>query len=178
VSPDEAPEAGGDAQGGCRAASDSNLAGVHIDIDPARCVFTLAEARAGIVIGYDVVVDTSVSGVVPGSQDAGGCDAADGSGLKPFESLSGSGQSYCLCDVGLCPVPRAAPITVAAGRYHHTFEWDGTSWSGPSDTGNPHGAAFPAGTYTLRVSAVGSHGPDGGTSSFTVAGTLPITLLP
>ncbi len=162
----------------CATTSQSDLPGVHIEIDPSRCVFSLAQAHAGIAIGYDVIVDANVPGVVPRSQDAGNCGAADGSGLIPFESVAGAGQHYCVCDTGLCPPPTGAPVTLPAGRYHHTFMWDGTNWSGPSDTGNPEGPPFPAGTYTLTVSAVGTTPADGSASSFTVAGTLAITLTP
>jgi hypothetical protein len=49
---------------------------------------------------------------------------------------------------------------------------------GPSDTGNPEGAAFPAGAYALSISSVGMHGADGSMTPFTVMGTLPITLVP
>jgi hypothetical protein len=177
ASTDGASDAAGDS-GGCQVTSETDLAGAHIELDASRCVFTLAQAAAGIAVGYDVVVDADVQNVVPRAQDAGGCDAADRSGLIPFELVSGAGQRYCLCDVGLCPAPSGAPVTLLAGRYHHTFTWDGRNWTGPSDTGNPQGAPFPQGTYALRVSAVGSQPADGSTTSFTVAGTLAIRLVP
>jgi hypothetical protein len=164
-----------DAAEACVATSDSTLSVAHITLDSSRCVFTIAEAKAGIAIGYDVVVDAPGPGVVPRPQDAGYCGAPDGSRLIPFEYLSGNNQTYCQCDTGLCMTPPNTPIALVPGTYHHTFDWDGTNWMGPSDTGQPHGTAFPPGMYTLRVSAVGATG-DGGT--FFVEATLPITLVP
>src|SRR5262249_45250678 len=154
------------------------LPGAHIAIDASRCVFTLAEARAGITVAYEIVIDAAIPNVVPRAQDAGGCGAPDASGLIPFESFEGNGQHYCICDEGLCRPPTGTAVTISAGHYGHGFTWDGTNWTGPSDTGNPKGAAFPAGTYALRVSAVGTWSADGAMVPFTVVGTLPITLVP
>ena len=161
----------------CTATSESDLPGARMEIDTSVCVFTLAQARAGISIGYEVVIDESIPDVTPRAQDAGNCDQPDGSGLIPFELLAGGGQRYCICDVGLC---RAMPTatTLVAGRFHHTFMWDGTNWTGPSDTGNPPGPPFPAGSYTLSVSAVGTWIVGGGTTPFRVLGTMGITLVP
>ena len=47
---------------------------------------------------------------------------------------------------------------------------------GPSDTNSPKGAAFPAGTYDLRVSAVGQRMEAGVQRGFTISLVLPITL--
>jgi hypothetical protein len=162
----------------CVATSTSDLAGVHIVIDASHCVFTLAQASAGVTIPYDVVIDADVTGVVAQPQDAGQCGMPDTSGLIPLEVLSATGQSYCRCDIGFCAPTPGTPVTLRAGQYHHAFTWDGTNWNGPSDTGNPHGAPFPVGTYALRVSAVGTHTTGGSTTHFTVAGTLSITLIP
>ena len=46
-------------------------------------------------------------------------------------------------------------MTLRAGRYEGSFEWTGRNWYGPSDTGNPMGAPFPPGTYTLEIRAEG-----------------------
>jgi hypothetical protein len=67
-----------------------------------------------------------------------------------------------------------APTTLPAGLTRATFRWDGRSWEGPSDTGNPEGPAFPAGSYNLRISAVGTVNGTG----FTVAATSTIFLAP
>ncbi len=163
---------------GCLATSTTDLTGVHLVLDASRCLFTLAQARAGLVFPFDLTIDANIDGVIPRPQDAGGCGTGDPSGLFPFGTVSGAGQSYCICDTGLCPGPSTTPITLTAGTFHGTFEWDGTNWMGPSDTGNPHGPAFPVGTYAVRVSAVGTRTVGGVTTPFTVASTLPITLVP
>ena len=62
--------------------------------------------------------------------------------------------------------------------YASEFEWDGTNWSGPSDTGNPHGAAFPPGAYELQVKAIGSLLADAGNTQFEVVGNFRIQLTP
>src|SRR5215510_15893946 len=68
----------------CTATSESDLPGARMEIDTSVCVFTLAQARAGISIGYEVVIDESIPDVTPRAQDAGNCDQPDGSGLIPF----------------------------------------------------------------------------------------------
>jgi hypothetical protein len=170
---------GVDAPVNCASTSQSDLSGAHVTIDSSRCVFTLAEAAAGITIGYDVVIDAAIPGIVSNPQDDGHCGRADASGLIPFASLAGGmAQRYCMCDVGLCPTPSGSPVTLVAGRYAHSFQWDGRNWTGPSDTARPEGAPFPAGTYTLTVSAVGTQPADGASVPFSVMGTLTITLVP
>jgi hypothetical protein len=151
----------------------SDLAGVSIDFPEQRCVFTLAEAAAGIGIDYQVVVEAPVAAVTTRPQDAGGCDTAGDSGLILFEDLAGSGERYCICNTGLCP---GADVTsdLAAGSYPSQFTWMGRNWSGPSDTGMPMGAPFPPGSYTLTVSAVGEHGG----APIRIEGTFTIHLIP
>jgi len=160
----------------CDSSSTTDLPGVTITFPAQTCVFTLAEAAAGIAVAYDVVVSTTVDGVVPAPQDAGQCGAPGPSGLIVFESLSGGGQGYCLCDQGLCAPPSPTPIQLQPGTYGGTFGWMGRNWSGPSDTGNPMGAPFPPGSYTLSVSAVGTMGPLA--TPFTVTGTFSVYLVP
>jgi hypothetical protein len=161
--------------GGCSVTSSSSLPGVSIVFrTPVTCSFTLAQARAGIMIPYDVVVASDVTGVVPAPQDAGGCGSPGASGLIVFEQLAGGGQSYCLCDTGLCAPGSPSPVTLRAGSYAGVFSWTGHNWGGPSDTGNPMGAAFPAGSYSLTVSARGTQSG----ASFAVAATLTIVLTP
>lgn len=140
--------------------------------EPVRCVFSLAEAAAGISIGYEVVIDADVPDVVAQAQTT--CTGPGPSGLAVFEQISGNGQSYCICDSGLCPPPPDTPKTLKAGTYPGSFEWDGKNWSGPSDTGNPKGPPFPAGSYELLLSAKGTQG----TTPFDVQSTLVVTLVP
>jgi hypothetical protein len=134
----------------------SSLPGVRIDFQPpTRCTFTLAEARAGISIPYDVIIANDVPNVIPSAADDGKCATPDPSGLIVFERISGSNQNYCLCDTGRCPTDPFPSATLRAGRYGGVFSWDGTNWNGPSDFGIPKGPPFPAGSYTLQLRSVG-----------------------
>jgi hypothetical protein len=159
----------------CMVSNDSTLPGVSIAFRaPVACQFTLAQAQAGIAIPYDVVVAQDVAGVVPTQQDAGHCGTPGPSGLIVSGSVTGGGQTYCLCDIGFC-APSALPaVTLHAGTYAGTFSWQGRNWGGPSDTNNPMGAPFPTGNYLLLVVATGTHNGVG----FQVNGALSITLTP
>lgn len=140
----------------CVATATSSLPGVALEITATECGFTQSEVAAGIELGWAIVTNAQISGVRPSPQDAGGCDQPDASGLIPFERLSGGDETYCLCDTGLCQGPSDTPVTLPVGTFPGTFVWDGVNWSGPSDTGNPKGAAFPPGSYELSVSAKGT----------------------
>lgn len=166
------------AQAGCRPMSSSDLAGVALRLAATRCTFTLAEARAGIELRYDVVIEGNVTGVIAAPQDGGSCGRPGASGLIVFERLSGGGQSYCVCDEGRCVPPPQVPVTLAPGTFPASFRWDGLNWSGPSDTGNPKGAPFPVGTYTLEVSAVGTRQAGPAMTPFAVRMQVPVTLVP
>ena len=157
----------------CAPTSRSTLPGVAIAVG-GPCRFTLAQARAGLRFPYEVRIEQDVDGVAPTPQGSGGCGEPGDSGLIVFGRIDGGGQSYCLCDTGLCPDRERVPGKLPRGRYAGTFEWDGMSWNGPSDTGQPKGAPFPPGTYTLTLSAVGGYG----TGNFEVVGTYQITLVP
>jgi hypothetical protein len=174
----------------CSPVATSTLPGVHIDFHPSQCEFDLAQARAGITIDYDLVVDHDVIGFAPAKPYWYGADAAN---LVLDARLAGGSQAYCLCDQGLpypqCPTSdgkltpaptnqggACGPITVPAGVYHRTFTWDGVNWDGPSDTDNPKGAAFPAGDYTLTV-ATGT-GSIGTATDLGATASLVIRLIP
>jgi len=158
----------------------STLAGVSIRFAaPQTCTFTLAEAAAGVRIQYFVDIPADVPNVMPSPQDAGRCGRPDASGLIVFEKLDGAGQAYCLCDTGLCPPYSAAPSTLHAASYPAEFSWTGRNWSGPSDTMNPLGEPFPAGRYTLHVTAMGAvaSSVDGGAATpFEIAADFNVTL--
>lgn len=153
-------------------AGQSDLEGVCIAFERPGATYTLAEAAAGVQIPYTVVV-ASAREVVPQSQTSGNCGQPGPSGLIVFERLSGGEQGYCLCDVGLC-ADRSDPTTLVPGTHPDVFEWDGRNWTGPSDFGNPEGAPFPVGTYTLEVSAIGT----ADSAPFRVANTFTVTLTP
>ncbi|MCE9575368.1 MAG: hypothetical protein K8W52_19610 [Deltaproteobacteria bacterium] len=162
------------AAGACSIGGTSTLPGVSIAFPGAACAFTLAEAARGIAIPYAVVVHDDLANVVAAASDAGGCKHPDASGLILGEEIAGGDQHYCLCDTGLCPAPDPTPHAIAAGSYPGAFAWDGVNWNGPSDTGNPKGAPFPPGDYTVTIGAHGTH--DG--AAFAVTGTLVIHLVP
>ena len=165
---------GGDAP--CAIDGFSSLPGVAITFSTTDCTYTLAEAAAGITIDYDLIAEPDVPSVYPVPQNS--CGEPDASGLIPFEELSGDGQKYCLCDIGICPAPGGMSNPVPAGTYPGTFSWDGVNWNGPSDFGAPKGEPFPPGDYTLRVSAVGEYDEAGAKKPFTVEGTFLLHLVP
>lgn len=156
----------------CDGAGASNLAGVCIVFPPQEDSFTLAEAAGGLLFNYVVVVTADVLGVTPESQVT--CGMPGSSGLYVGERVEGDGQSYCVCDSGLCPAPNDPPIVLKAGEYPASLAWDGKNWNGPSDTNNPKGPPFPPGAYTVKLSAIGQHEGQG----FEVTAELPITLTP
>ena len=132
-------------------------------------------ARAGITIGYLVVVDADLAGVIPGSNSS--APSVGPSGLSVSEVLQGGSQSYCLCDVGPGQGLPDVETTLKKGAYVSMFKWNGHNWNGPSGTGNPKGALFPAGTYELDVTAMGQLVSGGTTRPFTVTGKYQITLI-
>jgi hypothetical protein len=165
--------AGGQSGATCDQTSTSTLSGASLQfVPPLRCMYTLAEAAAGISIAYELVISQDISNVVAQAQST--CVQPAASGLYVLERLSGNGQSYCLCDNGLCTQPLSNPVTLPAGTYAATFHWDGVNWYGPSDTNNPKGPAFPAGTYLLELSATGTRAG----VAFQVYASLPLTLVP
>jgi hypothetical protein len=161
----------------CKATSTTTLAGAHIEIDASHCTFSLSHP-AKISFPYKVVIDQHIAGVVPRAQDAGGCGRPGASGLITFEKVDGNRQNYCICDTGLCPPPKDTPVTLPKGSYPGTFTWDKRNWDGPSDTARPEGPPFPAGDYTVTVSAVGTQLVAGKQVEFVVKGTLQIHLVP
>ena len=163
-----------DSASACVAEQASTLSGVSIVVG-GPCRFTLAQAAAGISIPYEVRVQEDLSGIVPTAQDGGQCDPPNnGSGLIAFAQVSGDTQRYYRCDTGRCAPHTQPPFTLRAGTSAGMFTWDGKNWMGPSDTGNPEGASFPAGTYTFMISATGSRDK----ALFTVSTSYPITLVP
>lgn len=113
--------------------------------------YTLAQAAKGIKIEYKIVVEQDLNDVIPLPQGPSFAEPPGPSGLHPRERVSGDGQVYCLMDFGLAPPPKECVKTLQKGTYSHSFEWDGRNWGGPSDTGNPKGKPFPAGTYDMIV---------------------------
>lgn len=155
-------------------AGTSDIAGVCIAFPYDHATFTLAQAAAGLEIPYAVVVSNpAIRTLTALPQDAGGCGQPGPSGLTVFEHLTGSGGGYCLCDVGLC-MGGGVASTLVDGVHRAWFAWDGRSWTGPSDFGNPKGDPLPAGDYTLTVSALASAND----TSLAVSNSMTVTLTP
>ena len=165
VQPDTAPPV-------CALQSTSNLPGASIEFTSTECVFTLAQAQAGIDILYNVVVEQDLNDITPHSQVTCG-NKPDGTNLLPFGCLTGGNQKYCPWDYGP-PCHSDQVGTVKKGVYPGDFHWTGMNFSGPSDTGQKPGPAFPAGDYTLEVSAIGSYAG----APYEVSSTYLVRLLP
>jgi hypothetical protein len=161
-------------QGGdCAETATSTLTGASFHfVPPLRCSYTLAEAAAGISIGYELAITGDISDVTPQAEAT--CVQPGASGLYVLERVSGNGQNYCRCDNGLCLLPPPNPTALRAGTYAATFRWDGMNWFGPSDFGNREGPPFPAGSYLLELSARGTRAG----VAFEVHDSLPLTLVP
>jgi hypothetical protein len=156
----------------------SSLPGVSFDLAGNPPVITLAQAARGVTFVYRTRIEQAVRGVISRPLDAGQCDQPDASGLAILEMIFANGQSYCLCDTGLCPAGDPE-IDLVPGVHEGRFGWDGRNWFGPSDFNNPKGEPFPPGTYTLRVTARGTHRPDGGSEvPWDVQGSVEFHLVP
>lgn len=141
----------------CSRSSQSSLPGVSIEI-LGQCRFTLAEARRGLEIPYQIVITDDVPAE---AHQEGGCDQPGPGGLILTARLAGAHHSYCDCDRGGCPPTVPPPLVdLRPGIYRSVFTWDGLEWNGPSDTDPPpRRRPFPAGAYTLTLSGVGYLGP-------------------
>jgi hypothetical protein len=124
---------------------------VKIEFPKDGYTFTVAEAAKGVKFVYKIVVSEDRAGVVSLPFGPSFVEPAGASGLHPREAISGNNQRYCIEDSGRAFPPKGKAATLKKGEYKHAFEWDGRNWSGPSDTGNPKGKAFPAGTYDVTV---------------------------
>jgi hypothetical protein len=169
-----------DGGGNCFIGLTSDLPGVALTFDRAPCSYSLAQIAAGIAIPYHEEVDSPVANIHPVQGDAGGCQQPDAAGLIVSYQISGGGQQYCICDQGLC-ASQSFTTSAAAGDYYDEIPWDGRNWYGPSDTGNPEGAPFPVGTYSVTLTATGVLGgvPDQSSSApFTLTALRTITITP
>jgi hypothetical protein len=157
------------------ATGSSDLPGVRLEITSGPCALTQAQAAAGASFGYRLVVDADVPGIVA-LNDLASCLQPDSSGLILAAEISGNGQSFCpTYDLGRCP-QNSATTTAKAGSFDYELVWDGRNWQGPSDTNQPEGASFPAGSYTLSVTATGTRLVDAGVLPFTVAVSRPLVI--
>ncbi len=159
----------------CAATVQSSLNGVSIVVTAAVCEFTLAEARAGISIPYEVQVTEPIE-VKPAPQDAGGCGQPNAAGLIVFERLEGRGLIYDELDTGDCAERDRPWATVAPVVHRAAFTWDGRAWRGASDAFLPKGEAFPPGTYTLTLKAIGTRRQGQSEGPFEVETSVPVIL--
>ena len=155
----------------------SSLPGVSFDLSGNPEMITLAEAAAGVVFQYEVIVEEDLEGVFSRPLDAGRCDQPHTSGLRILERIAGGDQLYCLCDTGLC-LPMEGITTLRAGRYEGSFEWTGRNWQGPSDTNFPMGAPFPPGTYRFEIRAEGLYRVDEDEVPFELRASVEFDLVP
>jgi hypothetical protein len=162
----------------CHGTSTSTLPGVFTELLPIRCSYTVQEATAGVDVPYAVVVNSEVSGVLARPLDVGGCWQPDQTGFETFVDVTGGGQHYCRCDIGLCRDPIALQHDLAPGCRSATIHWEGVNWSGPSDTSNPKGAAFPPGDYVVELRQVGSFSSDASVHTFEIDASMTVTITP
>jgi len=130
------------------------------------CSVSIAAASGAFPMPYSVAVASGTTAYVWNKNtNMGGCppQQVDG-GVATSVTIEGHGgaetQKWCLCDTGLCAPPKPNFVPLVAGTYDVAFAWDGNSWYGPSDTGNPPGPAFPPGTYAMSVRAMGEYAAD------------------
>lgn len=167
----------------CKTSSLSSLPGVRVEFpNDVPCRFTLGQAKDGIEVPYRIVVDQDLPGFAGTPPDIGDCLVPDAGQIEPLATLSGNNQFYGVTDVGGCVGNQPLEIgTLAKGTYPWKFKWDGVNWFGPSDSGGEKGKPFPAGLYTLKVTAGGYYDiadgeqADAGTPG-EVVGTLGVLL--
>jgi hypothetical protein len=162
----------------CHGTSTSTLPGVFTALLPTRCTYTVQEAVAGIDVPYTVVVNSRVPGVLAKPIDVGGCWQPDATRFETFVDVTGGGQHYCRCDIGLCHDPIALQADLPAGCPTGTVHWEGVNWSGPSDTNNPKGAPFPPGDYVVKIRQTGWFLPDASSQTFEIDATITVTITP
>jgi hypothetical protein len=187
----------------CILSNTSTIPHVRVEFPSQPCAFTLRQAEGGIRFRYDVVIDEDVPGYTSRTSNSGvlmypGESVAN---LQVAAVVQGGTQRYCVCDQGgpprFCPLEDGGvsyrnfdtpctPITLKKGTHHESWPssyegpiaWHGRNWDGPSDTGNPEGAPFPPGDYTLKIAIAGQITDDGGTTDVDVDAEFLVRLVP
>lgn len=149
---------------------------VQIEFPKDGYRYDLANVAKGIKIEYKVIVKKDCEGVIARPYGPSFAEPPGPSGLHPRERISGMGEMYCLFDKGLGQPPREVVRLLKRGTYLHSFAWEGRNWSGPSDTGNPKGKPFPAGTYDVRVTMNGLLATDKGKLPYQISGKTKLVL--
>ncbi|MGK3988519.1 hypothetical protein WME99_36080 [Sorangium sp. So ce136] len=134
---------------------EGTIPGVKITIESSRCVYHEGESAEFV---YTVTTDSSVPPIdIAASTGCGRCvePTSDPLSFVSYKisgsSFQGEPQSYCLCDVGCCPPDESATVQVDATTVTRSILWSGRQWNGPSDTSNPEGDFFAAGSYEVEV---------------------------
>ncbi|WP_441290109.1 hypothetical protein ACSRUE_05600 [Sorangium sp. KYC3313] len=156
---------------------EGTIPGVKISIESSRCAYHQGEPAEFI---FTVTTDSSVPPIdIAASTGCGRCVEPTSDPLS-FVSYKISGlswgadpqpQLYCLCDVGCCAPDEAVTVQVDATTVTQTIRWSGRQWTGPSDTSNPEGAFFRAGSYDVEVTFDGQE-------QGSVTAKLPIEIYP
>ncbi|WP_437742858.1 hypothetical protein WMF39_46285 [Sorangium sp. So ce1504] len=156
---------------------EGTIPGVKISIESSRCSYHEREPAEFI---FTVTTDSSVPPIdIAASTGCGRCVEPTSDPLS-FVSYKISGlswgadpqpQLYCLCDVGCCAPDEAVTVQVDATTVTQTIRWSGRQWTGPSDTSNPEGAFFQAGSYDVEVTFDGQE-------QGSVTAKLPIEIYP
>ena len=138
----------------CRV-SQTNVAGITVAISGSTCTFTPGQAGTFAIA---LVVDSAVGPVtIPGVAWNSGPPPTDGTlstlldwrvdPLPPAEL-----PFYCAdCDLGLGDGYPDMIVVAQQGSFDESVAWPGREWAGPSDTDDPLGPAFPAGSYKVDV---------------------------
>lgn len=156
----------------------AKLDGLEIDLCKKQYEFTLAEVAKGVELCYVVQSSKPLTGMVPMPQDIGGASRPGPTGMYPFFEIKGKGQSYAFRDVGIAPRIARMPKTIKPFNVMQKVKWEGRNWGGPSDTGQPKGKPFPAGTYEFTVSVVGKVKTPDGLKPYRVSESVKVILKP
>lgn len=150
--------------------------GVTLAIRSDSCVYKRGTAAS---FRYEVTASATAPAItVPDS--GGGCGECSSRTQDPASftrwtvggtSAGGENQSYCLCDAGCCAPTQMQTIQLDAIESVATIQWQGRTWSGPSDTNNPMGDFFLPGHYDVVVTFQGY-------AAGTVQASLPIEIIP
>jgi hypothetical protein len=132
-------------------ATDDSLPGVTIHVESHRCNFEVGQPGE---FTWKVDVAESVTYQVEASAGCGSCKTWGGNNPGQLVTYRvGTGDvHYCECDTGCCPPDMSMAYTLEASSGVGRIAWPGRQWDGPSDTNNPLGEPFPAGSYDVEVS--------------------------
>jgi hypothetical protein len=149
---------------------------VTVEFAEQQYEFSLSEAANGVEFEYTVSIAEDIPGMIPRPQDMGKAAGPGLTGMYPFVKIYGAGNSYSLADVGLAAPREREPTVIAAGVYPLSFGWKGRNWDGPSDWGQPYGAPFPPGTYSVTVSMIGERMTADGPVAYRIQKTVSLVL--